>query len=66
MSQSLGEYHELYGDIEEWKDEKEKVSKLMDRALENIETDNYEDAVRQINGLIIRLGTWKSKLSKTL
>ena len=66
ISKSLGEYHELYGEMEEWQKEREKIEKMLGKALDFIETDQYQKGIQHINAIIIRLGNWKSKLNKTL
>jgi len=62
----MGEYHELFDSKEDWLVEKEKLVKKIDLMLEQVEKDDYKNAVVSINQMIIRLGNWKSKLNNTL
>lgn len=66
MSKQFSEYHELVDDDFEWEKEKETVMRIADRILMLIEEDEYKSAIREINRMIMKLGTWKAKLSKTL
>lgn len=66
MISDLDEYDALYSKPKQWKDEVSDLRSDMTQLLQHIEDDEYSDGVENIDRVMSKLKTWKTKIKKYL